>query len=78
MRGFIIFVFFLVTSASYGQYLAKLKQSRMLAVQDTILLENNSIQTKDFGLTGVNSIAVDTSKYTIDFAKAILLSLIHI
>ncbi len=70
MRSLFIFVFFLFTSASYGQYLAKLKQSRMLKVQDTIQLEKKSIQSKDFVLLDVNSTPIDTTKYTVDYVKA--------
>ena len=70
MRSLIAFLLFLVASASYGQYLTKLEQTRMLKVQDTIQLDQNSIQSKDFSVLDANLKPLDTTKYRVDFSKA--------
>ncbi|NCT17132.1 MAG: hypothetical protein GW771_02705 [Flavobacteriia bacterium] len=70
MKHCLIAFFFLFGMSAYSQDVSGNYRSIKVAVQDTIVIDSTSINPIQFELFDKNGVAIDTSKYRVNFAKA--------
>ncbi|PKP26072.1 MAG: hypothetical protein CVU03_05190 [Bacteroidetes bacterium HGW-Bacteroidetes-2] len=69
MKHCLIVFFFLFGMSVFSQDVSEIYRSIKVAVQDTIAVDSTSISPLHFELFGKNGVAIDTSKYHVNFAK---------
>ncbi|MDP5078135.1 MAG: hypothetical protein NWQ19_08570 [Nonlabens sp.] len=71
MRFLVIFTAFLFSTVAVAQEFANLKKKR-LAVSDSIRIDSVSINARYFKVLDKTGVLVDSTTYTVDFAKSLL------
>lgn len=71
MRLFLLFLTFLCSTVTVAQEYANLKKKR-LAVKDSVFIDSVSINARYFKLIDKSGVAIDSTRYSVDFAKSLL------
>jgi hypothetical protein len=67
------FIAICVVGIAYGQEKESIYRTKTLAVSDTVVVDSVSINPKGFRVTDQNGKVIDSTRYTIDYAKGILI-----
>jgi len=73
MKSFLLFLTLFFVSVSFAQDLPTNYQSKKIAVTDTILLDNKSINPFQFQVLDAKGVPIDSLDYQINFRKSILI-----
>lgn len=73
MKIAIFLILWMMTFCAMAQEIPSNYRTKKLAVRDTILVDTVSINSSKFLLKTKNNVIIDTSYYSIDFAKSVLI-----
>ena len=72
MKNVLFFYFFFFTFSIYTQELTSYYKMKRIAVKDTIRIDSFSINPSRFMVKNLNGKSIDSSWYSVNYAKAIL------